>query len=527
MRSLAGSMKAHDMNGSRVGRKADPWIPFCNLLIYLLIAGLPFILTVLIVNTEFHTPLSSFVPNGSDEVDYWLEVRGASTCGLAIGSFNNDENLAALGLRQFGPHGPAYPLLFAPLATISGWHYSTAIYWNAAFIAVSIFCFLASAKLQGRDLLLFTFLVPILAPILLFIPYTVQESLHFCLAMLLATSLRRIFSRDAELVTPLSRPRLTTAFFLLALLALLLRPTWAIALAGLVPFVSWRDRSILTAEILLSMLAMKFTWVATSPVLSSVLGGGSHTTLEILGSIFIHLGHSLTFLFTRHGAYPMEVVLRFQVMLLIVGALAMSIVGWSKHSRERQTQQFYLVMNLGGMLVLLLLFYDMFALRDFRALAPPLILSLCITIGVPRLRRILIVVAISNVLLFPMFLTSYQSIHAQHFQSGTASIERFQKEISPDISYSADSSMWDNTLLFAPSNYEDLQTFLGLPPGFGLSICFGQLPLQLPPRSRYIIADSSRLAEWGNNVRLRPIRMTSRGMLFENLSRQEGRKLGN
>jgi hypothetical protein len=493
-------------------------------LVALLISAAPFVITGIIVRMEFDKPLTAHIPAGSDEVIYWLEIRAFHDHGLDFGSFAQEEQTTLAGFAQFDSHGPVYPIWFGFLALSSGWTYSTPVFWNATLIGISIFAFVLMARLDRRQLVLFSFLILLFYPILLYIPSMMEESMHYCLALLLAGCILRML-RGWGTTGNYMQPNFL--FFLLVLFAVLLRPTWSIAFIGLIPFISWRDRGILLIEMAAGWISMKLFWITTTSTYGSLWSGSA---FEVMQKVWNHVIYSVPSLLGRNNplhisAWPSEAetLLRYQTLLLVAVVAALAIIalkrnhGWrGAFARQDRFVFLFHLANLGGIISVLILFYDIFDDRDYRTLAPHVLLSMCVMIVDGRFLKLLWAIVISNCFFFKFMLILFDFTHSHNFLEDDQSIRRFQSEIAGVIRYTHGASAWENTLLFAPGagNYRDC---LGLPSGIGLSDCTLWEALPSPPKSRYIITD--RYRQWGDSVKLRPLKMTSYGMLFENLTR--------
>jgi len=485
----------------------------------ILIAVAPLALTAAIVQHEFGRPLTSFKPCWSDEVFYWSETRNIHDHGLDFGSFNLGEHVG-IAAKQFDSHGPAYPSLYSFFALISGWTYSTPLFWNAALVGLSMFAFIRMAKLDSSQMLLFSFLVVLYLPILMYIPSMLQESMQYCLALLLGGCIvRMVRSMQPGFGAKLDPGFL---FYALALVAVLLRPPWSIAFIGFLPFISWRNRFILLLEMVSAWIWMKFFWVANVSTYGKVLSG---SPLDALQAVWNHLTISLPLFLGEHwGNWPAEaeILLRYQALLLVGVVAAFGIIawkkakGWRKIGKQDQFLFLFHLANIGGIILALVLFYDVFEDRDYRTLAPHLLLSICVMLAYKRFTIPLWAVAISNVLFFNFLLSLFDFYHAKNFADTDQDIQQFHAEIGSVLHYAPNASMWDNSILVAPHDYNDMHEFLALPSGFGISLRTFSLPV--PLKSKYLIGRPAVLEDLSGTVQLRAIKTTSHGTLYENIS---------
>ncbi|MCL5428564.1 MAG: hypothetical protein M1347_02015 [Chloroflexi bacterium] len=61
------------------------------------------------------------MPNSSDEIIYWREIKTFSEYGFGGGQYSTDERPALFSASPFGSHGPAFAMLFGSLGRMVGW----------------------------------------------------------------------------------------------------------------------------------------------------------------------------------------------------------------------------------------------------------------------------------------------------------------------------------------------------------------------------------------------------------------------
>lgn len=82
---------------------------------------LPSILAICLPVFFWGRSILEFVPNSSDEIIYWREIKTFSEYGFGGGQYSTDERPALFSASPFGSHGPAFAMLFGSLGRMVGW----------------------------------------------------------------------------------------------------------------------------------------------------------------------------------------------------------------------------------------------------------------------------------------------------------------------------------------------------------------------------------------------------------------------
>ena len=167
----------------------------------------------------FDASLRDALPLINDEVAYWNQIATFEATGFSGGYITVDERPSRLTWSHFGPHGPAFPVAYGLAARVLGWNYSSGPVFGAlAFIAAATLWLL----LTRPPLLVTALLFASFWPVVLALPTTMQEPLHFAIGCVLAPLLLRLLKDDDP------RPRTLIACALVLCLASLVRPVWAL-----------------------------------------------------------------------------------------------------------------------------------------------------------------------------------------------------------------------------------------------------------------------------------------------------------
>jgi hypothetical protein len=174
------------------------------------------------------------------------------------------------------------------------------------------------------------------------------------------------------------------------------------------------------------------------------------------------------------------------------------------------------IVNLGGILSVTIALYDVEDWRDYRVLAPHLLLSFILLILVPvsgRLVNIALAVAIAfNLSMAPVFVDSFRTVRTEAFRKLDFSTAN---PLATELAYLPSTNGWCNTILL-PEALLDRPELLLIPPGIGLSWSF-DLNRASPPRSHYLLLDPPSIAvverqSW----KLELVSTTSVGNLYRN-----------
>jgi hypothetical protein len=191
-------------------------------------------------------------------------------------------------------------------------------------------------------------------------------------------------------------------------------------------------------------------------------------------------------------------------------------------------------LNLGLLLFAVVTLYDVQDWRDYRVVAPHLLLSLLV-MATGSARRWAVRAALVSLLFAPLFVPQFQTSHRIRVDAKrTAEVVI---DLRPYLEYEADAGTpWANSLLVPEV---DLSNRVRVPPGIG--VCWavpfaggGRLTLspdsayfvaiqrvgddwlELPPKSRYVFATPGKIGFW-KGCHLQLLRETSKGNLYLNM----------
>jgi hypothetical protein len=157
----------------------------------------------------------------SDELHYWQQIDAFKAAGFGSGYFVVNERTAPAQWSHFGPHGPAFPVLYGTLARTFGWQPATGPVFNLGCLLVGGITWLCLVRPGLRQLAAAALLGLTFWPLLLYVPATLQESFHCAVAFVLAgLAHRKLSGGDAR----------DGPFIAAAAAASLVRVTWSLTL---------------------------------------------------------------------------------------------------------------------------------------------------------------------------------------------------------------------------------------------------------------------------------------------------------
>lgn len=488
-----------------------------RVMLFSLLVLAPVVLTWLLLSVFLHVNPDHFVPTYydvyNDSLHNWRQVYTFSAVGFNGGYYTVNELPAPAAFSRYYAHGPVYALLYGTLGRVFGWTLISPIILNALVITFSL-TILLTRRPDSRQALLLIATTIMVWPVLIYIPTSMMESLHQAGAIVIGTLIWG-FMAGRRRVSPLN---FTVLIGLVGIFALM-RPTWGVLFFPLL--IMRLERRSLMGIIRatgLALLGFIFIYLANTalsapyPLMEQSLSSGIQARLD-------RLANNLA-IWSR--GVPIEVAQRYLIGALLIVILLV----WGIRGRAFTAEGVFHLSNLGAPLAINLLFNDMAFYRDFRALAPHLLLSLIVLVACRRW-FIPAAFAVIQAVMLPEFLLEYRATIEPQFAPGLVEdMIDFRDDMSSEIVYQPDApSGWCNTLLFILENRG--HRVLSIPPelalihpGVGLSFYIGywgnQPPLRFPLRSQYILLSSPNRAKIGNRVRLSLLHFTPIGVLYRN-----------
>jgi hypothetical protein len=205
----------------------------------------------------------------------------------------------------------------------------------------------------------------------------------------------------------------------------------------------------------------------------------------------------------------LEILQHLEVIgFVLVGAYFMVRPG-----REDRRPYLFCFLNLALITGAVVTLYDVNGWRDYRTIAPHLLLSVLVLLSGGAYRWALVLSILQMAFVVP-FLTQFEQFHQTRPAVTSSGAADASSLFAGHVTYDASGSPWDNTVLM-PAR-DATPGVLAVPTGIGISFAMEGDGLRLPPRSRYVFVSSPRSALLAG-LRLRRLASNSFGALYLNL----------
>ena len=155
----------------------------------------PFAMSEVFISLTLYRSLFDAMPIWNDELIYWHGIGTFIEAGFSGGYYTFNELPAKATFTHFDAHGPAFFILLGLLGSIGTWSAAAAITINLALLAAGSVAFVALVRPSVAQLLLTSLTVASSWAVVLFVPVTMQESLHLAIAMVMTGILYREIGR--------------------------------------------------------------------------------------------------------------------------------------------------------------------------------------------------------------------------------------------------------------------------------------------------------------------------------------------
>jgi hypothetical protein len=449
------------------------------------------------------------IPYVGDEVAYWLQIASFQAAGFDGGYATIEEQASQVSFSHFGPHGPAYAVLFGSIARVVGWNYWSGPAFSAVFLVLAIAAWVLSARppLVAASLFMATFW-----PLLLAVPNTLEESLHGAVACAIAALLVRLPSEETE-----TDRRMSTALLGLVIVASLIRPLWALLAIPLGgrwgrpgQWKFWAGTG--AGAVFAASMYSVYTLLA-----SPYRGPSGGVLLEILSQPLTVLPivlHRQVAQFEAWFAWRdqwFEILFRYELMAL---GLAAAVLAMTHHDPRARLRLVSAAAMSALVLLSVLTFINIGSWRDYR-MVTPIVLLLWLLIASVRPRALWVAIAI-HLLVAPIGARTFADFQEPRFHDDPRpAIDAFASEVRGVLAYDRSLPPWGNSVLVHLDAYQF--PLLGLPKGIGVSMAFEWDKVAVPFKSRYLLLRPADVDALAGIVRMRKLRDTSLGALYENL----------
>jgi hypothetical protein len=341
-----------------------------------------------------------------------------------------------------------------------------------------------------------------------------QEALNHGIAVLLAGLAYSALHDDG-------RKRSPWPFVMAVAIVSLIRFTWLLLLIPWVGVVFGRTSRrmwsllALTIVVVIPALFLLTRWLsAPYPNFASRLFVTARLSPhEALMELFSRSGNALKRFLSPGTGESLEILQHFELVGLCVAS-----AGFAVFATAGRRIFAFAALNLALIAALMITLYDIEDWRDYRVIAPHLLLSLLLLASAADYRLPLGVAVLHLFFLYP-FLDLFEKSNRDRLVIKPPIIAEVRSTLSQHLAYQAEEPPWNNTVLVSVRAHEYLM--LALPPGIGISYVMEGLDvdsLHYPLKSRYLLMWPPHVRRlFGDKTHLKPLVTTPMGTLYLNL----------
>ena len=540
----------------------------------------PGLITTLMVSHYYGAEAACTFPAFNDEVSHWHQIKTFSEAQFQGGYYTWNEKAAKFAFSHFGNWGMGFAVVMGSIAKLFGWHASSAMPYNVTLITIALALMILVTGPDVRQTALLIAFTATTWPLLLYLPRTMETSLHISFGVLFAVV---FYVREAY---PKWRRYAGVGFVVLLAAAAMVQFTWLLVTFA---WLLWRGgtrRQIVMrvgVAITICFLGASYFRLTIPPYPNDPLGdllraGGVTSAINQIAKRFTYIAALrgdifenilwvqcfvlLAMLLFRSRArirswFADSLIARPRLVVLVSLAIiaAALLIGCSELEWGRAR---YLVppaivllypavrkmvskiamrvphhgnptapidsgLAVAGLLVFIPLGISIVAgfpdgHRAYRLVAP-FMTAACLLLILRREYRLVLAITAVALVGAPDFFRYYERLQPWHSCAGLADIRAFEKQIQPYIKYDPTEGPWCNTLLFELNSFQP--PLIAVPAGVGLSFIYDTSPVHLdtPLRSKYVLVGSNfRQMLEARGVNLQPLTNTQLGVLYQNMA---------
>lgn len=487
----------------------------------------------------FGASLLNYVPTLTDEIDYWHEIATFSHVGFEGGYYTVEEKPAAAAFTRFGAHGPAFPMLYGVFGRLVGWQVYSGPIFNIVVVTIALVIFIGLTKPEKKQLIITILFLFSFWPLHFFLSTTMMESVNHGIAIMLAGMFYLLLYKQGQVG---GKYKFLVGLFIF--FASILRFTWIFLL---IPFFLLSDRpkqfwqyvfSVAKAFVLavVSFLAWRYlAAVYEANFITELINTLGQSWIKAGQLLVSHSINNLEKLILFEKGYAIEVLQRYQLVAMIVvlavaGAIGVRMRRDPANSEKRgttgpQDEILFHFLNVGLILGVQIIFYDVFEWRDYRVMSAHLLLSVLLMIASLRYTLFVKALVASNLIFTFAFISAFKDIHADSYLYDAQNLEEFRLVTNEFLVYNSQQNPWCNTILTTTLPHQIIM----VPPGIGISHLFRDPKfMTFPLKSKYLFIESAMLQENSEDFKqvrdqLKNIQLlasTAQGNLYLNLDSQ-------
>lgn len=484
----------------------------------------PWLTAQVLMYFSLDKPLTAVTPVWNDELVYWHGIQTFLRAGFNGGYYTFDEIPAWLSFSHFDPHGPVFFVLMSLFSLWGRWTPENAVYTNMIVMGLSAISYLYCVRPSFAQLFAATSILASFWYASLFLPMTMQESLHMGIAITLAGALGGTYLRG-EKWGPLG----ITVVTLLTIIVSFTRPLWLFSLPAFVLLWSRRHHKKLSIWIwllLASLVPLIFLAFSLTTAPYSENGQTKNLLQDFMSSplgIVTYASQRVALLFRLIGkGLQIEIATRQECLLLLAGAVFCFC--YLIFTRKRFIWGVSIeavsvvLLSFGLPTIMLLALHDIFDLRDYRTFSPHLACALLFLAAIGRY-RIVALASLFHLTLLPSAVDAFRSLHQTRYTIDYSRIAHFASEAGKYVRYDSNApSGWCNTVLTqAVAGYSFPPEVSTLPAGVGFSVLLEGDRVTFPLKSKYLLIDDSRAQRFAGKVQLQPLTTFDQLKLYRNL----------
>ena len=480
--------------------------------------------------------LADFHPADTDSVMYWHQIKTFVAVGFSGGYYTVGEEAAAASFTHFYAWGPWYIALYGLIGKAAGWSLLSPMLFDAGAVTLALVCGLLLIRPNIGRLALMLIVLLTYWPLHLYLPLAMQEPFHYAVAIMLAGIFYRLLALEGKV------PHWHLGAALVVILgAALVRPTWALLLLPLATIIvekrshgcatggSWvrqvvRYWPLLVAGAVVAVIFL-LSWYVAAPYPQSVMFDVQLLLSSPLDSlprlVAVTIEQGMTFLWPDI-VHPLWTLLRYQALGIVLWMTVLTFrcrdnetpqeapghPAW--RAAERRTH----ILNLGLIVLMVLMLYEVILWRDYRIVAPHLLLSLLLLAACGR-GWVVAVAVLAGLMVSPSFLAAYDSLAPSQFAEEQARIDAFAAQTAGTLVYRAQDDPWCNTILLPLQSLATPEA-LAIPAGIGISSFDDDITGRSELKSGYVMVDHESGDSWTEVFDLQFLSATAIGDLYRN-----------
>lgn len=504
---------------------------FAKLIAIVIVSILPIMVTTTLITLRFDASWLDYAPAWNDEVYNWHQTVAFAEVGFDSGYYTLNENPAAATFSKAYTWGPLPYVYFGSIMRLVGIELYVMPLINLATLSIITLLALLVLRPTWQQLGMIALIMLTFAPILMYLPATMLETLHQSVAIITAVGFYFVLSKQHIKLTVI-------ILTILLMLAGIMRPTWALLLFPLYVLAS-EKRNLLrvviaaVASVFLTLLVAIAYYATTSPYPHSrnYLVEGDASLFNRISGLIAFTADSLSQL-VRHDS-ALILAQRGQILLLIV-----LLLGWGsyllwQHLRQPDSKPDASAMSLwevGLHLYNLLFIYSLIIVlhntaagEDFRSMGVHLLLSLILLALMGRKWLFAIMITLS-ILMMPLVWQEYDLKSGNFNGQVRQEFLQWASQLDSRLNYDPDApDAWCNTVTVSRIY---LSSPVGLPlsinPGMGISHIFQwddeRYAMPTDFKARYLILTTDDFVTLQDNLTVQELLPVPNGALYENLA---------